>query len=100
MTTGRRIVRVEDLIGRRVLERSGAVVGRIEEIRVERRGDCYEVSEYHLGAGALLERLAIVRRVLGRDAVTLIARWDQLDIQQPDRPMLTCAREELKRERH
>jgi hypothetical protein len=98
VTTRRRVVRVEDLIGRRVHDRSGGIVGRIEEIRVEHRGGCYQVREYHLGTGALFERLAIVRRVFGRDAATLVARWDQLDIRQPDRPVLTCGREELTRE--
>jgi hypothetical protein len=93
---GGRLVRVEDLMGRRVREPSGRVVGRIEEICVEQRGDCLEVTEYHLGTGALLERLGVVRHLLGREAVTVIARWDQIDIRRANRPTLTCRREELK----
>jgi hypothetical protein len=100
MTARRRqIVRVEDLIGRRVRAAGGRVVGRIEEICAERRanGD-HEVVEYHLGTGALLERLALVRRLLGRQPRTLIARWDQIDIHRPEAPVLTCHVEELRDE--
>jgi len=91
----RRLVRVEDLIGQRVRERSGRVVGRIEEICAEPRGERYEVTEYHLGSGALLERLAIVRHLFGRRSDTIVARWDQIDVQRPDAPVVTCPVEEL-----
>jgi len=93
----RRIVRVEDLLVRRVRGGDGRVVGRIEEIRAERRanGD-HEVTEYHLGTGALLERLGIVQRVLRRKPQVLIARWDQLDIHRADAPTLTCSVEDLR----
>jgi len=94
----RRLIRVEDLLGQRVRTRDGVVVGRIEEICVERRanGD-HEVAEYHLGTGALLERLAIVRRLLGRRPTMLVAQWDQVDIWRADAPVLTCAKEDLQR---
>jgi hypothetical protein len=95
-TRARRMVRVEEIVGRKVRLTTGEVVGRIEEIRAERRGDEHEVVEYHLGSGALLERLAIVRRVLGRKARLLIARWDQIDLRRPDAPTLTCGVQELK----
>ena len=94
----RRLVRVEDLIGQRVRERSGRVVGRIEEIRAEPRGGRYEVTEYHLGTGALLERLAIIRHLF-RPSDTIIARWDQIDIERPDAPVLTCPVGELRHEK-
>ena len=94
----RRLVRVEDLIGQRVRERSGRVIGRIEEIRAEPRGDRYEVTEYHLGTGAMLERLAIIRHLF-RPSDVIIARWDQIDIQHPDAPLLTCPVEDLKHEK-
>lgn len=95
----RRLVRVEDLIGQRVRERSGRVVGRIEEICAEQRGDRYEVTEYHLGTGAMLERLAIIRHLFRLRSDAIIARWDQIDIQRPDAPVLTCPIEELKHEK-
>ena len=95
----RRLVRVEDLIGQSVRERSGRAVGRIEEIRAERRGDRYEVTEYHLGTGAMMERLAIVRHLFSLQSDVIIARWDQIDIERPDAPVLTCPVEELKHEK-
>src|SRR4051794_25007629 len=95
----KRFVRLEDLIGQRVRAQDGRVAGHIEEVRAERRGDHYEVIEYHLGSGALLERLAVVRHLFGRRAETLIARWDQIDIHNVKALKLTCKVEELKRER-
>ena len=95
----RRLVRVEDLIGERVRERSGRVVGRIEEIRTEQRGNRYEVTEYHLGTGAMLERFAIIRNLFRLQPDTIIARWDQIDIARPGAPVLTCPIEELKHEK-
>ncbi len=97
MTASRRTVRVEDLLGSRVRTSDGRTVGRIEEIRAERRaGGEHEVVEYHLGPGALLERFALARRMLGRRPQMLIVRWDQIDIRRPEAPVLTCAVEELK----
>jgi hypothetical protein len=93
----RRIVRVEDLIGRKVRLTTGEPVGRIEEIRAERRAHGeHDVVEYHLGSGALLERLALVRKIFGRKSHLLVARWDQVDIHDPEAPTLTCGVEELK----
>jgi len=85
----RRIVRLEDLVGRRVRTAEGAVVGRIEEVHAERRGDDHEVIEYLIGPGALRERFALVGRLFGRSP-TLCARWDQIDIRRPESPTLTC----------
>lgn len=97
MTARRRaVVRVEDLVGRRVTARDGTVVGRIEEIRARRRDDQHEVTEYLLGTGALLERFALVQRLFGRRSHVLVARWDQIDITRPDTPILTCGIDELR----
>ncbi len=90
-------VRLEDLVGRKVRARNGRTVGRIEEVCAEARGDEYEVTEYHLGPGALLERLALVERLLGRAPQTIIVRWDQLDISDPLHPYLTCTVDDLKK---
>src|SRR5690242_376322 len=79
----RRLVRVQDLLGRRVRTADGQVVGRIEEIRAERRGDDHELIEYRLGTGALLERFALAQRLFGRRHPRIVARWDQLDIREP-----------------
>jgi hypothetical protein len=95
MTSRRRLVRLEDLVGRRVRSQSGELVGRIEEIRAERRNGQHEIVEYHLGSGALLERWGVVSKLFG-GGKTRIARWDQLDIHNPEKPVLTCPVEVLK----
>jgi hypothetical protein len=71
------------------------VIGRLEEVRAEQRGADYEVREYLLGPGALLERLSLAGRVFGRARRTLVARWDQLDVSDPQHPRLTCAVDDL-----
>jgi len=88
-------VHVEDLLGRAVTSADGRRVGRIEEVVAERRGHEHEVAAYLLGPGALLERLGVLHRLLGRKPRTCRVRWDQLDISSPDRPRLTCSPEEL-----
>ena len=90
-------LRLEDLLGRKVRARNGRTIGRIEEVRAEARGDEYEVTEYHLGPGALLERLALVNRLLGRAPQMIIVRWDQLDLTDPRHPRLTCTVDDLRR---
>ena len=99
MSRVRRFVHLEDLLGRAVRAPDGRVAGRIEEARVERRGEEYELTEFLLGGGALMERLSLVRRLLGRQPRTYVARWDQIDITTPARPRLTCRLEDLKVER-
>jgi sporulation protein YlmC with PRC-barrel domain len=92
-------MRAEQLLNRRVRAKNGRVVGRIEELRVEARGNRYEVTAYVLGPGGLLERLAIIgHRLLGRRVHAVVARWDQVDLTQPERPRLTCDRAELRSE--
>jgi hypothetical protein len=90
--------RVELLIGRRVWAPDRRPIGRLEEIRAKREGDHHVVVEYHIGPAALLERLAV--RNLGIQLPWskrgYIARWDQLDLSDERRPVLTCAVEDLK----
>jgi len=96
VTARRRLVYLADVVGRRVRTADGRVVGRIEEVRTARRANGeHEVAEYHLGSGALLERLAVVRSLVTPKRM-LIARWDQIDIRRPEAPLLTCAVEELR----
>jgi hypothetical protein len=54
------------------------------------------VTEYHLGPGALLERLSIIGSVFGLRSRLLIAQWDQIDVHRPDAPRLLCPASELK----
>lgn len=91
--------RLEHLVGRKVYDQTGRVVGRLEEFRAEREGEHYVIADYWIGTAALLERLAV--RSLGvrhrEHSSGYRARWDQLNIDNPDRPTLTCAVEELTR---
>ena len=95
MRRASRYIHLEDLLGRRVAGQDGCAVGRIEEIRAERRAGEYEVTEYLLGTGALVERLSLVHRLLGRTPRMYVARWDQIDVTTPHRPRLTCRVDEL-----
>ena len=52
-------VRLERLLGRRVLTMNNRVAGRLEELRVERDGGSYVVTQYVLGPIGLFERLRL-----------------------------------------
>src|SRR3954464_566542 len=86
MTT--RECRVELLIGRRVVDASGEVVGRLEEIVADYLDDEYVVREFHVGAFAALERLGTGRlgrsllRLIGGDRIYTgyIVPWRHLDL--------------------
>lgn len=91
------MVHLSELLGRAVRASDGRVIGRIEEVRVKRQHDAYEVDEYLLGTGALFERLGMVRKGR-RNSPKVIVRWDQLDITRPDAPVLTCAVDDVKHE--
>ena len=59
-----------------VLGRNGQRMGRIEE----------------------LERMNLgVKMILGLRGGGYVARWDQIDLSDPDRPRLTCAVDELQK---
>jgi hypothetical protein len=88
---------VDQLVGRVVLDRDGQSAGRIEELRCEVRDSNWVVTEYVLGMGGLLERLNVgVRLVLGGRLHRRTARADQIDLSDPDKPRLTCRRDELR----
>lgn len=91
--------RVELLIGRKVRAADGRAIGRIEELRAEREGNDYVVTEFHLGPIALIEALAVRHlglTLLGR-AHGYRVRWDQLDLSDQEQPRLTCPVEEVER---
>ncbi len=90
-----RLINLERLLGRQVRAKNGRPVGRIEEFRVERRDGAYEVVEFLLGPGALVRRLGIVGRLFGRVRGALVARWDQIDLADLDRPTLTTTVDRL-----
>jgi sporulation protein YlmC with PRC-barrel domain len=92
-------VRLELLIGRKVLDPDGRKVGRIEEAIAIRDGRDLVITEYHLGSAALVERLSVAGKMLGFHPFRGGYRvpWDQLDLSDPMKPRLKCPVEELHR---
>jgi hypothetical protein len=93
-------IRLDRLVGRKVHTANNRRLGRVEEFRAERRGDAWFISEYVVGAAGVLERLGLgARLILGlKRAGGYVVRWDQLDLSNPERPRLTCAVADLRRQ--
>jgi hypothetical protein len=90
-------IRLDRLLGRRVLTKNNRPVGRLEEFRADVRGGSWVIHEYVIGKVGLLERLHVgVTLLFGSKRGGYIARWDQLDITDPERPRLLCAPAELR----
>jgi hypothetical protein len=91
-------LRLDLLMGHRVRDVDGRVVGRLEEARLEKRGGDWVAVEFHLGTGAALERFsASVFGVPGHAQRGWAATWEQMDWTDPRAPRLRCRREELRR---
>ena len=92
-------VRLDRLIGRKILTGNNRHLGRLEECRAERTGDAWVITEWVIGSAGLLERLGFgLRMILGLHAGRgFVARWDQVDISDPERPRLICSIDELRR---
>ena len=96
-----REIRLEDLVGRVVLDVDGERLGRIEELRAEWRDRECVVLEYHVGAHAAFERLGGGRfwssllRVCGAGGTVQVVPWQQMDIRDLLHPRLTCRKGEL-----
>jgi hypothetical protein len=99
-----REIHVELLLGKRLFDRKGRAVGRIQEIDVAERGREPRTVEFLVGGYGLAERLSASR--LLRSAIGLLP-WrgiahlycvpaDRLDFSDPNAPRVTCLREELK----
>ena len=96
-------VNLELLVGGRVFGLNGKVIGHLEEIRAELvEGECL-VTEYLVGAYAVVERLAALS--IGRAILTLFGAtkkhegyrvpWDKLDLTDPKHPRLLCSVDDL-----
>ena len=98
-----REVHVERLLGRRVRDFNGAVVGRLEELRCETVGGETVVVEIHIGPAALGERFGgflfqlPFLRYLPFERWEYRVPWDQVDLGDLDHPRLRCTREQLQR---
>ena len=85
-------VHVEKLLGTRVRDVTGRVVGRIEEIHTDDKG---VVSEFLLGPAAVWERLGQTTlelpfvRLLGIERSEHRIPWNELDLSDPDHPRIT-----------
>jgi len=98
-------VRVELLLGRKVLDPEGQPVGRIEEVRAEPLGNEMWVTEFLVGRSAMLERLSVQAFALAplhllgwrKKRGSYRVPWDRLDLGDPERPRLRCGVEELER---
>jgi hypothetical protein len=92
-------LRLDRLLGREVLTANNRSLGRLEEFRAERRGSGWVITEYVIGRAGLFERLGLAARLVVGVAAGggFVARWDQLDVGNPDRPRLVCPVEELRR---
>jgi hypothetical protein len=92
-------VRLDRLLGREVYTANNRRLGPLEEFRAEQRGTTWVISECVVGAAGLVERLGLgVRRLLGtKPVVGYVARWDQIDLSDPDRPVLKCSVGSLQR---
>jgi len=92
-------LRLDRLVGREVYTANNRRLGRLHEFRAERRDGGWIVTEYVIGVAGLVERLGLgVRLVLGLEPPSgYIARWNQLEFSNPERPTLTCPVSELQR---
>jgi sporulation protein YlmC with PRC-barrel domain len=98
-------LKLELLLGRRVVDIHGARVGRIEEVLADREGDELLVTQYLVGTYGLFERLSIFHfgmgllHSLGGRALSANPHripWDKLDLSDWEHPRLTCTVEELR----
>ena len=96
--TAMRELRIEQLLGRKVLGPHGETIGRIEEIRARRHGTGWVSTEIVIGVLGLLERLDVgARMLLGGQTGGCIVTWEQIDVSDPSKPRLLVAVKDLER---
>lgn len=86
-------ISLELMVGRTVLTRDGARLGKVEEIRANDQG---EVTEFVIGNKGLLERLSSIG-LFSRHASGYVVRWDQLSLDDLPNLRLTCDDSEIAR---
>jgi sporulation protein YlmC with PRC-barrel domain len=90
-----RELHVELLSGRKVVDRNGKKVGRIEEIVAEYRGSELIVREVHVGRVGLSERFSLAFGARFHSKKPARLRWEDLDFSDPKHPRLKVAIDEL-----
>ena len=97
-------VNAELLIGREVVDVNGKRVGHIEEMIAARRGTDLVVTEFHVGRGALAERLSAHGAAMTflnlfgahrRSKEPYRIKWRDLDLSDPKHPRLTKSVDDL-----
>jgi hypothetical protein len=90
-------IRLELALGRRVRAKNNRTIGRLEEVRAEKRGADWFARDVRIGPAALLERLAAGTRLFGRQKPKgRIALWSEIDLADPRRPRLRVAASDLR----
>jgi hypothetical protein len=96
-------IHVERLLGRRVRDRDGRVLGRLEEMCAETVDGELAVVEFHIGPEAILERIGGFALRLPFFGALPFARhsyhvpWDQMDLSDPHHPRFRGSIRDLKR---
>lgn len=96
---------VERVIGTKVRDTGGTVVGRIGELIVENVGGDCVLTEVHIGPAAMLERVGAFVTKLPYFALIRLPRWeyrvswDQFDWTNPEEPRLRVRKQDLERVR-
>jgi sporulation protein YlmC with PRC-barrel domain len=102
-----RTVRLDLMLGRRVVDAAGEVVGRLEEVlaevHVDEHGSDHVVREFHVGEYGALERFvggllgaALFRRLGGGKGYKgYIVPWQLMDLSDPEAPRVRGKKAEL-----
>ena len=93
-----REVRIDRLLGRQVVAANGRPAGRLQEFVVEIRDNQWVITGYVIGLAGLAARFGVgARALIGLPSAGYLARWDQIDLRNPDTPRLTCPIDELQK---
>jgi len=93
---------VERLLGKRVRDVNGDVVGRLEEMIAETIDGELVVTEFHFGPAAVLERIGVFFGRLPYFGLLPLQRrlyrvpWQDMDLSEPHRPRVRKAKAELR----
>jgi sporulation protein YlmC with PRC-barrel domain len=96
-------VHVEQLLGCRVRDSDGVVLGRLEDFRVEIVDGEAVVTEFHIGGAAVLERIAgflselPLIRYLPFRLTEYRVRWQDIDLSDGRRPRVVARKADLRR---